>query len=114
MLDEHFVDGFGADVGIERTAAEPHEFVELALEFGIVLVGGVNLVFELGSDLADLLAVALGGFVEVVEGFCSVTEVLAEQGGEVFLFADVGAAGFVAVLIKNGGDGVLEDDVLSG
>ena len=57
VLDEHFVDRFGADIGVERAAAELHEFVELALEFGVVSMGGVDLGFELARDIADLLAV---------------------------------------------------------
>ena len=76
VLDEHFVDSFGADVGVEGRAAKLHEFVEVALEFGIVGMGGFDLVLELGGDFADLLAVALGGFVEVVEGIGFVAEVL--------------------------------------
>ena len=67
VLNEHFVDGFGTDVGVQGGPAELHEVVELALEFGIVGMGGVYLVLELGGDFADLFAVALDGFVEVVE-----------------------------------------------
>ena len=67
MLDEHFVDGFDADIGIERCAAEFHKFVELSLKLGVIAVRGFDFVFERGGDFTDLLAIALDGFVEIVE-----------------------------------------------
>ena len=114
VLDEHFVNGFEADVGVERAAAELDKFVELALEGGVVPMGGVDLGFELGGNVADLLAVGLDGFVEILASLFFVVEVLGQQRGEILLLADVSAAGFVTILIKNSGNGVLEDDVVEG
>ena len=112
VLDQHFVDGFDADVGVERAAAKLHEFVELALETGVVSVGGVDLGFELPGDFANLLAVRLDRFVEILAGLFFVIEILAQQRGEVLLFADSSAARFIAILIEDSGDGVFEDDVV--
>ena len=111
VLDEHFVDGFDADVGVEGGAAELHEFVELVLEGGVVAVGGLDLVFELGSDLADLVAITLYGFVEVFVGLGAVIEILAEKLGEVVALVDGGACHLAAVLIEDSGTSVFEDDV---
>ena len=54
----------------------------------------------------------LDRFVEILAGMFLVVEVLGQQRGEILLFADVCSAGFVTVLIEDGADGVLEDDVV--
>ena len=114
VLDEHFVDGLNADVGVEGCAAEFHEFVESVLEFRVVGMGGFNLVFELGGDGADLIAVGLDSFAEVIKGALFVIEVLAEQLGEVLALINFGATGFFSVLKEHGGAGVFKDDVIEG
>ena len=43
-----------------------------------------------------------------------VIKVLAQQGGEIRFLANGSAAGFVAVLVKDGGDSVFKDNVIDG
>ena len=53
-------------LGLSDAAAQLHEFFEFVLKFGVVDVGGFDLVFELGGDFADLVAVGLHGLVKVL------------------------------------------------
>jgi len=46
VLDEHFIDGGPADVGIERPLADRQEALEGGLEFLVALVGLVQLAYQ--------------------------------------------------------------------
>ena len=111
VLDEHFVHGFGAEIGVEGFAAEVIEAGEGGFEFGVGVVGEGDFFGEGFADVGDFLFEGFDGGFEVLDGGFGPVEVGVEEGGELAVVAEVDVEGAGAVLDEDGAGGVVVNDV---
>ncbi|HLX63751.1 MAG TPA: hypothetical protein VKX17_20945 [Planctomycetota bacterium] len=112
VLDEHFIDGGLADVGIERGLAEREEGGEGFLEFAIRCVGVGDEVLKAAREFGDARAEIFDGVGELFDFGFGVAVEFVEQVGELLRVLQIDAQDFVFVLNQDGFAGVFEDDVV--
>jgi len=112
VLHQHFIDGGGADVRIERLPAEGEKRVEGGLEFLIGLVGVGDLLDQSLGQLRHALLKLLHSLLEVVDLRLGVGVKLVEQRDKLLGIGDVESVAFLAVLEQDGGPGVLKNRVI--
>ena len=112
MLDEHGLDGFDREVGIDGLAANVVEGVEALDELGVGAALGFDLVFHALGDGGDALFEVGDGFVPFFVVGLAIAEEDFEQLDEVAAVADVFVQPLAdAVLEEDGLLGGLKDDV---
>src|ERR1019366_5003165 len=112
MLDEHGLDGFDREVGIDGLAANVVEGVEALDELGVGAALGFDLVFDALGDGGDALLEGGDGLVPFFVVGLAVAEEDLEQFDEVAAVADVFVQALAdAVLEEDGLLGGLKDDV---
>jgi len=111
VLDEHFVDGGLADIGVERLAANLHEVGMGPLE---ALIVGVRIGDAAGEPIGErgnFLAEVGDGFFEARKGRHLVIDERLEYTGGSAGVCEAGPAHFEAILKEHEGLGVFEEHV---
>ena len=111
VLDEHFLDGLVAEVGVEGGAAEGGKVGEGSDKGGVGLALGVNDLLEAAAQVGDLLLEVGDGLVPFLVDGLGVGEELVDDLGQVFGIGEIGVEGGLAVLEQEGAVGGLEEDV---
>ena len=112
MLDNHLLDGFDGDVGIERAAAKGTEIFKRGDKLLVGLALFFDERFKARADLRDAVAEFADGFFPFGNGGRRVFEKELENVDEVFGFREVGAIDALALLIKNRAARFLKENVV--
>jgi hypothetical protein len=99
VLDEHFVDGVAADVGVERKLAEGEEVREGILKWLIAVVRLFDFGGEASGEFGDTLLEFFDGFLEASDFGLGVGVEAEEEVGDVERVGEVGFEDLSSVLI---------------
>ena len=111
MLDQHFIDGRPADVGIEGRLAQGEEVIEGGLKAFVAAMGRFQDFEQSLGQLRDLGLKLVHRLPEVVDLRLGVGEELVQDGGQIFRFGQVEPFALLAALIEHGSIGVLKNGV---
>ncbi len=114
VLDEHLIDGFAADVGVEGELAKGKEGGEGRLEVFVRLVGSGDFFSKAAGELGDALGEFLDGVVEFLNVGLGETIKTRKESGKLAGIGEIAGEDAVAVLIEDGALGVLKDGVVKG
>ena len=101
-------------LGLRLVRQRSKKSAKAFLKAGLVLWACVDLLGQAFGEVGDALLELIDGLLELLDLGLDVAEELGDQIGELGRVGHVGGEDALAVLVEDGGGGVLEDDVVEG